>query len=178
MIRLKKYSISVVVTVAAVVFCAGCETDLAKILPTKGGEPASTQKVPEPINLLLPKTLEIHPFTQTSTFQDGSSGIHARIQARDAYGDPTKAFGDFRFDLYEFRPQNQGKRGARLEQWNNKLSLPEINLTHWDRHTRSYEFRLSSNHKLKPGSRLIFVATFSSHFTPRITAEREIVVGE
>ena len=142
----------------------------------RGTEPR--EEVPPPINLLLPRTLDIHPFTQTGTFEEGGSGVHARIQARDAYGDPTKAFGDFRFELYEFRTHHQDHKGARLAQWEVKLSQPEQNLTHWDRHTRSYEFKLGWNQRLPTGRRVILVAVFTSRFTPRISAEREIIAGE
>ena len=154
------------------------------VAPTAGCKPKGWQEsglkgeIPPPINLLLPKAVEIHPFTQTGTFDEGESGVHVRIQARDAYGDPTKAFGDFRFELYEFRPHHQNHKGARLGRWEVKLSQPKQNMTHWDRHTRSYEFKLGWDQNLPTGQRVILVAVFTSRFTPRITTEREIVAGE
>jgi hypothetical protein len=134
--------------------------------------------VPSPIDLLLPRSIEIHPWTETTTFDDGEGGIHARVVARDAYGDPTKAFGRFRFELYEFRPQSQNKLGARLADWELDLSQAEQNLRHWDQHTRGYEFRLAWTQRLPTGRRLVLVGLFDSEFTTRLTTEKEIVAGE
>ncbi|MBN1942028.1 MAG: hypothetical protein JW849_01925 [Phycisphaerae bacterium] len=134
--------------------------------------------VPPPIDLLLPKTLEIHSFTQTETFEQQQSGIRARVKALDAYGDGTKAFGRFRFVLYQYQPQTQTKRGPRLADWEIDVSQPEQNLLYWDRHTGSYEFKLGWNQHLGAGQRLILEAMFTSAFTPRLTAEREIIAGE
>jgi hypothetical protein len=149
-------------------------------LPTKGGPQPGEQHVPAPIDLLLPATLDIHPFTQTATFPAGDMGLHARVQTRDSFGDPTKAFGDFRFEMFLVLPDQPGQRGPRVAQWEVSIADPEQNLLHWDRHTRSYEFKLGglSPGRLRTGTRLLLVATFSSRFTNRITAEREIIAGD
>ncbi len=161
-----------------ILFAAVLVAPAAGCRPKGWQEPKLKGEIPPPINLLLPKTMDIHPFTQTGTFDKGGSGLHARIQARDAYGDPTKAFGDFRFELYEFRPLHQNHKGARLGRWEVKLSQPEQNMKHWDRLTRSYKFKLRWDQRLPTGRRVILVAVFTSRFTPRITAEREIIAGE
>ncbi|MBN1555468.1 MAG: hypothetical protein JXA11_12040 [Phycisphaerae bacterium] len=146
----------------------------------KGHHPgmSTATDVPPPIDLLLPKTLEIHSFTQTETFDTRQPGIRARVKARDAYGDGTKAFGRFRFVLYQYQPQKQNKRGDRLADWEIDVSQPEQNLLYWDRHTGSYEFKLGWNQSVNTGQRLILEAVFNSEFTPRLIAEREIVAGE
>jgi hypothetical protein len=149
----------------------GCQ-----LQPKGDTQPDPLGDIPSPINLLLPRTLEVHPFTQTSAFSSGDTGIHARVQARDAYGDPTKAFGDFRFELYEFRPHAATPRGQRLATWEVSLTNPEQNITHWDRHTASYEFKLGGIPHLPAGRKLVFVAVYTSPYSPRITAERELVV--
>ncbi|MCK5113793.1 MAG: hypothetical protein KAR11_03415 [Phycisphaerae bacterium] len=151
---------------------AGCD------IRTKGHDTATAQDVPAPINSLLPQTIAVHPFTQTNTFEQGAFGLHVRVQAKDSYGDPTKAFGDFRFELYEFRRQHQGKKGKKITQWEVAISRPKANLLHWDRHTRSYEFKLSIDKPIPKGTRLMLVVVFTSRFTPRLVAEREIVAGE
>lgn len=155
----------------------GCE-DGGRLLPTKGGLASHVEQIPHPIDLLLPKKLEIHPFTQTGAFDDSPGGIHARIQARDAFDDPTKAFGTMRFELYAFKPQHHGPRGARIGQWEISIAKPDRNLTHWNRHFRSYEFKLGSNVPLVTGRRYVLVATFISPFTPRLSTQREIIAGE
>ena len=134
--------------------------------------------VPAPINLLLPKSVEIHPFTQVGSFRQGGQGLHARIRAVDTYGDSTKAFGHFRFELYQVRPQHPDGRGERLGQWEISVAEPQQNLVHWDRHTRSYEFKLGWKQSPAPGEKLLLVTYFSSAFTPRLTTERELIAGE
>jgi hypothetical protein len=158
----------------------GCDGQSQPWLPTKGGPQPGEQHVPAPIDLLLPSTLDIHPFTQTATFPAGDMGLHARVQTRDSFGDPTKAFGDFRFEIYLVDPNQPAQRGPRVAQWEVSIADPEQNLLHWDRHTRSYEFKLGglSPGRLRTGTRLMLVATFSSRFTNRITAEREIIAGD
>lgn len=147
----------------------GCSMDMGDLNP-KGGQTGSRETIPPPIDLLLPQKLEIHPFTQIGTFE-GEYGVHARVWARDAFGDPTKAFGNFRFELYLLKPQSLEQRGARLAQWEVLLSDPERNLLHWDRNTRSYEFKLAWNGSLPPGQQVILVAHFTSRFTERLTTE-------
>ena len=158
--------------IAALITATGCD------IRTKGNDTSTAEDIPAPINLLLPKTIVVHPFTQTNTFEQGTFGLHVRVQAKDYYGDPTKAFGDFRFELYDFRPQHQGKRGRKITQWEVAISRPKANLLHWDRHTRSYEFKLSIDKPVQEGNRLVLVVVFTSRFTPRLVAEREIVAGE
>ncbi len=171
MIRTYRFMEWILISALLAGLAAGCE-----ILPTKGGGDIHTEKIPSPINLLLPETLEIHPFTQTGSFDKSAGGVHARIQARDAFGDPTKAFGTLRFQLFEFKTQNQSQKGRQLEQWEVSISQPERNLVHWNRHLRSYEFKLGCNRSLT--GRLVFVVTFTSPFTPRLSAERQITVGQ
>ena len=145
---------------------------------SKGPGKTRIEPVPAPIDLLLPRQVEIHPFTQTAAFDTGGGGIHARVKALDAFGAETRAFGKFRFELYDFRPQNQDTKGLRLGQWTEDLSHPENNLTHWDRHTRSYEFKLAWDHEIPTGRELILVVLFTSRFTERLIDERKLIAGE
>jgi len=158
--------------VVSLITVTGCD------IRTKGHDTSTAEEIPAPINLLLPKTIVVHPFTQTNVFEQGSFGLHVRVQAKDYYGDPTKAFGDFRFELYQFRQQHQGKRGEKITQWEVSISRPKANLLHWDRHTRSYEFKLSIDKSIPEGTRMVLVVVFTSRFTPRLVGEREIVAGE
>ncbi len=171
-------SVGWIVLSALAISVPACNPNSLSWLPTKGGSATATETIPPPINLMLPRTMEIHPFTQTAEFGPDDCGIHARITARDADGDETKAYGDFRFELYIFRPQHSSKKGPRIAQWEVSINDPEQNLMHWDRHTRSYEFKLGGFPSIAKGTRLILVAVFSSRFTPRIDTEREITAGQ
>lgn len=142
------------------------------------GQPAGRQSVPPPVDLLLPREIRIHSFTTAKVFEeDGSKGIEVHIEARDAFGDPTKAFGDYRFELYEFRPQHPQPKGAMLASWTEKLGDPKDNALHWRRVSRTYVFNLRYDRPMPPGRKFILEATYSSPFTDRLFAEREFVAG-
>ncbi len=156
---------------------------LATVIVAAGGctgpnGPAGS--VGPPLSLLLPKTIKIHPFTGTRTFDEkgGIKGIEVRIQLLDAYRDATKGFGDFRFELYEFRPHSQDRKGRRIAMWQETLMEPEKNLLHWDKLTRAYKFKLQWDQPISVGERFILTAVFASPYTERLFAERQFVAGQ
>lgn len=149
----------------------GCTGDWVR--PTGSGASA-VEAVPHPINLLLPQQIEIHPFTRITDFGDGASGVHARVKALDTFGAETRAFGNFRFELYEVQAQTLERKGKRLADWEVNLAEPDLNLLHWDRHTRSYEFKLGWTHRLPRDRDVILTVSFTSRFTTRLNDEREI----
>ena len=142
-------------------------------------EPAATP-VPEPIHLLLPKAIRIHPFTGTRTFDQtgGVKGVDVRIEALDAYGDSTKAFGKFQFALHQHRPHAAEIKGRRIATWEEDLLAPKKNVLHWDAITRTYEFKLQWYRPIPVGSKFVLAITFSSPFTERKFAERVFVSGQ
>lgn len=155
----------------------------AVMLPGCGGSnPLSpkpqTDAVPYPVSLLLPTAIDIHSFTGTKTFEDGTQGIEVHIVARDAYGDATKAFGDFRFELFTFRPNSPDPKGRLVDHWSNSLLKPEDNASHWWKVSRTYIFKLQSRQPLKAGQQYVLVAYFSSPYTPRWTKEKVFVAGQ
>jgi len=141
---------------------------------------AARTAVPEPIHLLLPQAVRIHPFTGTRTFDDsgGVKGIDVRIEAIDAYGDSTKAFGKFQFALHEYRPGRPDPKGRRIATWEEDVLEPKKNLIHWDNITRAYKFKLQWYRPIPVGSRFILVVSFSSPFTERRFAERSFISGQ
>jgi len=146
----------------------------------KKSAPVSPQVVPAPIDLLLARTIRIHPFTQTRVLDEagGIRGVDVRIEADDAYGDATKAFGDFRFEMYHFVTNSLDPKGERIATWNVSLLDPKQNLVHWDKITRTYEFKLQWDQPIPVGKRYVLVAVFSSPFTRRIMDERVFVSGQ
>jgi hypothetical protein len=137
--------------------------------------------VPAPINLTLPKTVKIHEFTTTRTFDElgGIPGIDARVEALDAFGDTTKAFGDFRFELFKFKPNAPDPKGLRLGVWEEKLLDPKVNRTHWDEINRAYQFKLKCDKDcgLGVGDKYVLVVTFSSPFSNRLFSNPKIFVA-
>ena len=147
---------------------------------TKGHQPAVPQAVPQPINLLLPQSVRIHPFTGTRTFDEagGVKGIDVRIEAVDAYGDATKAFGDFRFEMYRFAPNSLDPKGKHVATWEEGLLAPQKNLLHWDKITRAYQFKLQWDKAIPVGSRFVLLVYFSSPFGERMSDQRVFVSGQ
>ena len=159
----------------AVASLAACGPEGPGPAPRPGQQP-----VPPPIDLLLPGSIRIHPFTGTRTFdvKGGVKGIDVRIQALNAYGDATKAFGEFRFELYEFLPNSRDPKGKRLGLWRNDVLEPKVNLLHWDSITRTYSFKLQWYEPVPVGQRFVLAAVFSSPFTERLFDERVFVSGQ
>lgn len=140
----------------------------------------AAREITGPLSLLLPKKVKIHPFTGTKTFEEhgGVPGIVVRIQLMDSYEDPTKAFGNFRFEIYEFRPHSQNPKGKKIDTWEESLMQPKKNLLHWDKITRAYKFKLRQNHQIVPGQKYVLVAVFSSQYSDRLFADRQFTSGQ
>ena len=174
-----------VVVVVALVLSAGCNggkfsmTSPADSAASARPEPADV-KVPAPLHLLLPKAIRIHPFTGTRTFDEagGVKGIDVRVEALDAYGDATKAFGKFQFALYQHQSNSPNPRGPRVATWEEDLLKPEKNLVHWDSITRAYAFKLQWYRAIPVGQKFILAVDFSSPFSARKFTERVFVSGQ
>jgi hypothetical protein len=154
----------------AALLLAGCNTE---------PEPPA-QGVPEPINLLLPKEIRVHSFTGTRVFDQagGVRGIEVRIEARDYFDDPTKAFGDFRFELYTHKAGRPGEKGQQLDIWAVELMDVEKNFLHWDDITRTYKFKLKWTYPIPVGRKFVVVAAFDSPYTDRLMDQRTFVAGQ
>ncbi len=142
-----------------------------------GVQPPAAEVVPEPINTLLPTQIRIHPFTGMRVFSEKGdiSGIDVRIEAIDAYGDANKAFGRFRFELYQFKPNSSDPKGLRTAVWNVNVEDFKTNRRHWNSIARTYQFKLAWNRPIPVGQKFILVAVFQSRFTERLFAERVFV---
>jgi hypothetical protein len=153
---------------------AGAKADGAKSAPgSRRGD------VPAPVDLLLPRKIRIHPFTGTRTFDaSGVRGIDVRIEPTDAFGDATKAFGTFRFELYAYAAQSPDPKGRRISSWTVDLIEPDQNRRHWQPTALRYQFKLQWNRGIPVGERFVLAATFTSPFTRRLTAERVFVSGQ
>lgn len=136
--------------------------------------------VPKPLDLLLPKAISIHPFTgtQTDNAKGGNKAIEARIKALDGFGDPTKAFGRFRFSLHVYRRYSVNQKGKRLAAWEEQLLEPEKNRRHWDPISQTYKFNLQWDQALTPGTQYVLEVYFISPFTEQLFDERVFVAGK
>lgn len=144
------------------------------------GEQA-THGVPDPINLTLPHAIVIHPFTGANRTFDpkgGIKGIEVQIMAKDAYGDATKAYGDFKFELYEYKNVQSDPRGERIAVWEASVEDGKDNRVHWSELSRMYEFRLQWGQAVPVGQKLVLTATFSSRYTDRLFNQYVFAAGE
>ena len=164
-----------------VVLAGGCSGGPGWSVSGARPEPAAegSVKIPPPVNYLLPKSVNIHPFTGMRTFDEagGIRGIDVRVEAKDAFGDATKAFGKFIFQLYQFLPQNPNPKGKLIMTWEEEMLDPQKNLLHWNIH-RTYEFKLLWDSPIPVGQKFVLEVIFSSPFTQRLTAERVFVSGQ
>lgn len=187
---------SAVTVIALACFCslwAGChgrrmQADTSwtgAVKPSKFAGPAnpkpgSIKPVPAPLHLLLPKKIRIHPFTGARSFVEGSdiTGLDVRIEASDSYGDATKAFGHFRFELYSFLPNSLDPKGGKLITWQIPVMDAKTNLVHWNNINRTYEFKLQWQRGIGSGQQYVLTAVFTSPYTERLFAERVFIAGE
>jgi len=171
------------VVILAVMVC-GCEQTPAPMpgpAPLPLPEPPRRQAVPAPINRLLPRKIRIHSFTRTGQFEDhgaGVKGIDVRIQAIDAFGDATKAFGRFRFELFRHKPNSEDPCGGRLAVWTVDVSTFQANRRHWNSIMRTYQFKLGWEEAVPVGRKLVLTATFESAFTDRLFDRYVFVSGD
>ncbi len=138
--------------------------------------------VPQPVNLLLPKSINIHPFTVTRTFDKagGIRGVDVRVESFNAFHEATKAFGSFRFGVYTFQANNLEPKGKLSGIWEIEPALldPRENLRYWNRSQQMYEFKLQWDKPIPVGRKFVLVAVFTSPFTQRLTAQRIFTSGE
>jgi len=143
---------------------------------------ATTQPVPAPIDLMLPRSINFQGFTGGPRALDSAGqakGIEVHVAAKDSFGHAAKAFGDFRFELYDFRSNAADPKGERLAVWEVTTFDARSNRDHWNEVHRMYEFRLGFDQAVPVGNKLVLVAVFSSPFTAeRLFAQLVFVAGE
>jgi len=165
-----------VLTISAILFALA----LPGCLTTKRPAINDGSVVPSPIDLTLPASIEIHPFTEARTFDNagGIKGIEMRIKAFDADGDTTKAYGDFRVEMYTHNPEASNNLGSKVATWDILLIKPKDNRRHWHEISRTYKFLLEWDDPIPVGQRYVLQAVFASPFTDRVITQRTFVSGE
>jgi len=189
--KIGRLSVIPAVLMSLVAGCGDMEFNPAKWFGRSGGPVPTTQPagseyasvdVPEPVNLLLPKSINIHHFTKTRMFDEagGIGGVDVRIEMLNAFQEATKAFGDFRFELYSHRDHSIEPKDKICGVWEVKPSLldPKENLRYWKRSQTMYEFKLQWDEPIPVGTKFVLVVVFTSPFTPRMTAQRVFISGQ
>ena len=171
----KRISTLLVVSVVCTLgFFTGC--DWVRWSSRGTSNTADRIKIPPPINALLPQRIEVHPFTRIGVLSERGDihGIDLCIRAVDSYGDATKAFGKFRFELYQFKPGSPDPKGALLAVWNENIETLKENRRYWDNISRTYRFKLAWDRETLPSEKFVIVVIFQSRYSDRLFAQRVI----
>jgi hypothetical protein len=105
-------------------------------------------------------SFRIHPtFTQMKDWTgDGKlDGVEAVIEFQDQFGEPTRATGKVRFELYTFEAGYPDHRGARVAMWATSLNDKSDQTARWDPAARGYNFQLTYD-KIDPKRAYVLTA--------------------
>lgn len=117
--------------------------------------------------------LVYHPFTCIG-YRDAAgqyAGIEVRVQPLDAREQVDRVRGRFRFELYEFVPANERRKGRRLGQWDVDLSSAAEERRHWEPHSQSYAFQLQYPAQIEPETRFVLTTMFTDRSGRRVFLE-------
>jgi hypothetical protein len=143
--------------------------------------PGGKMPAPEWATLFAPRSLVIGFFTQSKNFDEvpGPDGLEVRLQPLDQFGDPTKAVGSYRVEVFQQRIHTGEERGGRLGHWFVSVLDAEANRRYYDPVDRSYVFPLLWDREIPPGTPVIVQATYypPGGFTEKLFAQRLIRIG-
>lgn len=164
---------SVLATCLGLLIClslsAGCqkgqEMNIAKLPPDRA----------EMAGYYLPSQIEILPFTKPGSFDAKGlpDGISAVVRPADVLGDPVKAYGTMRFELYSYVPTSALHKGEQLMVWTQTLNTPADQRKYWDRVTQSYQFQLAWRQLLQPNKRYVLEVTYENPAGTRLINDYE-----
>jgi hypothetical protein len=148
-------------------------------LPTPEG---STKSDPAWTAMFSPRSVVIGFFTKAKAFggQEDDQGLEVRLQPLDQFGDPTKAVGCYRIEVFEYRALSGEKRGNRLGHWFVKVLDAASQRRYYDRVDRCYVFPLLWEKGVVPGRAVIVQATYypPGGFQEKLFAQRLIKLEE
>lgn len=158
--------ISLLACLSLLVGCQkGQKMNLANLAPDKA----------EMAGYYLPSQIEILPFTKPGSFDVKGlpDGINAVVRPLDVMGDPAKAYGTMRFELYSYVPTSGLHRGEQLMVWNQTLNTPTDQRKYWDRVTQSYQFQLAWRQPLQPNKKYVLEVTYENPAGVRLMNDYE-----
>jgi hypothetical protein len=119
----------------------------------------------------LPTQVEILPFTKVGSFDAKGlpDGINAVVRPVDVMGDPAKAYGTMRFELFAYEPDSGLNRGEQLMVWTQSLNTPADQKKYWDRVTQSYQFQLAWRQALTPNKKYVLEVVYENPASVRLT---------
>ncbi|MFI5380217.1 MAG: hypothetical protein ACHRHE_13040 [Tepidisphaerales bacterium] len=143
--------------------------------------PDFSEDMPKEDKLFNASAMRIHPiFTQVKSWTGGEKpdGIDVMLEFQDPFGDPTKASGIVRFELYEYRKGNPEMRGARsTNPWVGSLASYDDQRARWNRTSRTYSFQLAYP-QISVFQSYVLVATFKPTGEGRRLEARVVLPGQ
>ena len=143
--------------------------------------PGGAQPAPAWAAMFAPTSLVVGFFTRSKNFDSkpGDDGLEVRLQPLDQFGDPTKAVGSYRIEVFQYEMHSAEKRGARLGHWFVAVTDAESNRKYYDPVDRSYVFPLLWETPIRSGASVIVQATFypPAGFSEKLFAQRVIRIG-
>ena len=115
--------------------------------------------------LLGPVAIQIHQSSKVMRKAAGGNfdGLVVACEVLDRFGDPVKAVGVMRFEVYSYAPSQPDNKGPRVGFW------PEVRVDslqtiqqHWDSIWGLYRFNLDWDQQLKPGQRFVLEVTLTT----------------
>ncbi|MBN1347601.1 MAG: hypothetical protein JXQ73_33240 [Phycisphaerae bacterium] len=126
--------------------------------------------------LLLPVKVKIHSFTKVKALFGSSlpNGVEVWLEPLDRFGDAVKVVGDFRFELYSYKPASADHKGEQVEFWEAQIGKAKEQQRYWDRVARMYRFPLGWDYAPPPGKKYILLVTYETPTGERLTDEFEL----
>jgi len=107
--------------------------------------------------------------------------IEVFVEVFDQYGDPIKAAGEFRFEIFRYVPAVSDPRGRRYENEGMQefdLTQAEINQQYWDSITLSYRMRLNLPPDAADAKQVVLQVTFISGPKDQVERVQDFLVLE
>ena len=100
-----------------------------------------------------------------------TGGIDAYVELLDQFGDPIKAVGEFRFEIFRYQPAVADRRGTRFEEEGmQEVDLRDlgVNQQYWDDITQCYRMRLKLPEEAAALRQIVLQVTFMAEGADRI----------
>jgi hypothetical protein len=150
--------------------------------PRLPGPEGADKSAPPWTAMFAPASLVIGFFTRSRDFDGipGDDGMEVRVQPLDQFGDPAKAVGSYRIEVFQYRVRTSEKKGDRLGHWFVSVLDAESNRKFYDPVDRSYVFPLLWEAPIEAGAQVIVQATFypPGGFQEKLFAQRVIKIGQ
>ena len=125
--------------------------------------------------LLEPVRIKIHPSSSIERKKAGGKfdGLVVACEVEDRFGDPVKALGVMRFEVYAYARSQPKNKGPRIGFWPNvSIDSLEAIQQHWDSVWGLYRFNLEWQQQVEDKDRFVLEATLTTPEGEQLTGNR------